>query len=495
MGLQINTNITALDALRNLTNVTSAIGSSIQKLSSGLQINQAADNPSGLIISNGLQAQVDGINQAISNSQDATNLIKTADGALSEVNSLLDNIRQLSVHAANTGVNDQLATQADQSQISSDISSVERIATQTQFGNKNLLDGSAGISASVVNTNDISGVYFGGTYNNYSTQGGNVSITVNNPATRAQIVGTVTYASINASLSTANGTNIGAGGSIVINGQTVNVTGSNSVQSLINDVNNISSTTGVSAQFTFGNGSGSVALIQQNYGGNFSINEHETSGMLAGTAGTNSVGLNATVTVSAFALVNGVSTTVISTFIGGRSSTDSGMNVTDAYGNSILLSEGGNTTATASVNVASISAGSLQFQIGANAGQYVTASLGNIRTSNLGNTVFAGQNLSTIDVTSGQGATNAITIAEQAIQQVSTLRANLGAFQANTLQATVNYLGVSVENLSASESQIRDTNVAAEVVNLTKNQIIQQAATAMLAQANLAPQQVLKLLG
>ena len=484
-----------MDALRNLGNVTNAIGSSIQKLSSGLQINQAADNPSGLIISNGLEAQVRGINQAISNSQDATNLIKTADGALSEVNSLLDNIRQLAVHAANTGVNDQLATQADQSQISSDISSVDRIATQTQFGSKNLLDGTSGISAAVTNSNDIAGVYFGGTYNNESTQSGNVSITVNNAATRAQVVGTVTYASINASLSTANGTNIGSGGSVVINGQTITETGSSSVQSMINAINNLSSSTGVSAQFTFGNGSGAVALIQQNYGGNFSINEHETAGLLAGTAGTTSVGLNATVTVSAYALVNGVSTTAVSTFSGGRSSTDGGLKVTDAYGNSILLSEGGNTTATSQVNVASITANALQFQIGANAGQYVTASLGNIRTSNLGGTVIAGQNLSTIDVTSGQGATNALTITDQAIQQVSTLRANLGAFQANTLQATVNYLGVSVENLAASESQIRDTNVAAEVVNLTKNQIIQQAATAMLAQANTSPQGVLRLLG
>ncbi|HLJ55395.1 MAG TPA: flagellin, partial [Chthonomonadaceae bacterium] len=101
MGLQINTNIAALDSLRNLQNVNNSVASSIQKLSSGLRINSASDDPSGLIISEGLRAQVDGINQAISNSQEASNVIKTAEGALSTVSDLLRNVRTLAVHAAN----------------------------------------------------------------------------------------------------------------------------------------------------------------------------------------------------------------------------------------------------------------------------------------------------------------------------------------------------------------------------------------------------------
>src|SRR3954468_2326615 len=95
MGLQINTNVTALSALRSLQNVNASVSSSIEKLSSGLRINQAADDPAGLIISEGLRAQIDGLNQAISNSQEATNVIKTAEGALGEVNNLLRNIRTL----------------------------------------------------------------------------------------------------------------------------------------------------------------------------------------------------------------------------------------------------------------------------------------------------------------------------------------------------------------------------------------------------------------
>ncbi len=495
MGLQINTNVTALNALRNLNNVSNAVSSSIEKLSSGLRINRAADDPAGLIISESLRAQIDGLNQAISNSQDATNLIKTAEGGLAEVNSLLRNIRQLSVHASNTGVNDIVAVQADQTQINSAVASIDRIAANTQFGTKHLLDGSSGITAAVVDTTDLGGIFIGGTFGGVATQNGTVQAQVNNAATLAGVsgAGLATYASINASLSNVNGTTIGSGGLVVINGQTISVSGSDTVQTLINKINNVATTTGVGAGFVVANGSGAITLTQQNYGNNFTINESESSNLLIGTTGTLVAGLNATVTVVAWGLVNGATTTVVSTFTGGRASTDSGLRVTDTYGNSLLLTSAGNLT-TAAKTVSTVTAGSLQFQVGGNAGQVVNATLGNIRTVNLGNTTIAGKSLSVLDVTTSTGAVQGIEIADEAISQVSQLRANLGAFQKNTLESTVRYLGVSVENLSASESQIRDTNVAAEVVNLTKNQILQQAGTSVLAQANSAPQQVLSLL-
>ena len=502
MSLQINTNVTALNALDNLNRVSNSVASSIEKLSSGLRINRASDDPAGLIISEALRAQIDGLNQAVSNSQDATNLIKTSEGALTEVNTLLRNVRQLAVHAANSGVNDQVAVQADQTQISSAISSIERIAEQTQFGTKRLLDGSSGISAAVVDTKNIAGINIGGVFNNLATQTGTVNITLNGVATRAQVSGSAlaTYASINASISTVNGVKTGNGGSVVLNGQTISVSGSDTVQTLINKINNLAGTTGVSADFTSGNGSGAIVLTQQNYGSNFAINESESSTLLTGTGSPTLVkGNNATVTVIASALVNGVVTSVVATFTGGRAATDSGLKVTDTYGNSILLQEAFQSsyvspTGSPQLTVSTVTAANLQFQIGGNAGQTVTASLGNIRTNNLGNTTIAGQSLSLVDVTTNTGATNAIAITDEAIGQVTQLRANLGSFQKNTLESTIRYLGVGVENLSASESQIRDTNVASEVVNLTKNQIIQQAGTSVLAQANQAPQSVLSLL-
>jgi len=203
--------------------------------------------------------------------------------------------------------------------------------------------------------------------------------------------------------------------------------------------------------------------------------------------------VNAVVTATAYALQNGVSTANTTTFTGGKATADSGLRVTDNEGNSILLTEAGNATNT-SIAVGQVTAGSLQFQIGANAGQYVTTSLGNVQTTQLGNTSVAGATLRTIDVTTATGAANALTQVDEAISQVTSLRASLGSFQTNTLDSTINSLGVGVENLSSSESQIRDTNVAQEVVSLTKNQILQQAGTSVLAQANQAPQQVLSLL-
>lgn len=494
MGLRINTNVEAYNSLRNFQNVAAKVATSIERLSSGLRINRAADDPAGLIISENLRAQIDGMTQAVDNSQNASNLIKTAEGSLTEVNQLLRDIRQLAVHASNTGVNDQVATQADQTQIASALSSIQRIAEQTQFGNKKLLDGTSGISASVVNTSTISGMYIGGTYGGVSTQTGTLNITVNNAATRAQMSGTATFATVNASLSTVNGTTTGNGGTVVVNGQSISVSGSDTVQTLIDKINDVASSTGVSAAFTFGNGSGMVVLKQNNYGANYNIRLSESSTLILGSSATTQTGLNATVTVVASALVNGAVTTVTTTFSGGRGSSDNGLKVTDTYGNSILLTEAGNATTTSNRTVGTIIAGNLQFQLGANSGQTVSANLGNIRTSGLGATAVAGSNLSLIDVTTASGASNALLTVDEAISQVSQLRSTLGALQKNTLDSTVRYLGVGIENLSASESQIRDTNVASEVVSLTKNQIIQSAAQSVLAQANAAPQSVLSLL-
>jgi flagellin len=494
MSLRINTNVTALNALRNLDQTSSSVSTSIERLSSGLRINNAADDPAGLIISEGLRSQIDGLNQAISNSQDANNLIKTAEGGLTEVNSLLRSIRTLAVHAANTGVNDANATEADQQQIKSALESIDRIATQTQFGTKTLLDGTAGVTAAVVDTADVSGLFVGGTFNGLQTQNGTVSVQVTTAATRAAATGSATYASVNSSLSLVNGGTQGAGGTVVINGQSITVTGSDTVQTLINKINNLAGSTGVSADFTAGNGSGSIVLSQQNYGGNFKINESESATLISGSTGVNVAGTNAVVDVTAYASQNGgapAAQTV--TFTGGRGSSDSGLRVTDTSGNSVLLTEAGNQT-TSAIAVGQVTAGSLQFQIGSNSGQYVNTSLGNIQTNQLGTTAVNGLTLRSVDVTTSTGANNTITVLDEAIKQVSALRAQLGSFQKNTLDSTVRFLGVGVENLSASESQIRDTNVAQEVVQLTKNQILQQAGTSVLAQANQAPQQVLSLL-
>jgi hypothetical protein len=136
MSLRINTNMSALNALRNVERASDGFGRSIEKLASGLRINRSADDPAGLIRSEDLRAQIVGLEQAISNSQDATNLIKTAEGALDEMHNLLRSMRQLAVASGNTGTNNQASLQANQNQIASAIDSINRISAQTQFGTK-----------------------------------------------------------------------------------------------------------------------------------------------------------------------------------------------------------------------------------------------------------------------------------------------------------------------------------------------------------------------
>jgi flagellin len=149
MSLTINTNTSALTAHRMLTGSDSSVGKSIERLSSGFRINNAGDDPAGLVISEKLRAQVSGLGQAIKNAGDAVNMVKTAEGALNQVNTLLRSMRDLAVHAANAGANDTAAITADQAQITNAIASINKIATETQFGNKMLLDGTAGIKSTM----------------------------------------------------------------------------------------------------------------------------------------------------------------------------------------------------------------------------------------------------------------------------------------------------------------------------------------------------------
>ena len=487
MSLRINTNITAMNALRALSGTSEAFARSIERLSSGMRINRGADDPAGLIISENLRAQMVGMSQAVSNAQDAANLLKTAEGGLDEVHNLLRTMRQLAVHASNTGVNDLTALQADQTQIRSALESLNRIAEQTQFGTKKLLDGTAGISAQVTDTARLAGIFIGNTFNGAIVQSGDVTVSVNTTATRAQVLGTATYASVNSSISTVNP----AGGTVVINGQSITVSGSDTVQTLIDRINALTSVTGVSAMANSADGSTSVVLKQVNYGANFSIQANQSAKLLfASGNSSSSTGVDAVVEVSVTTSA-GVTSAL---FTGGRAAGDGGLKVTDAYGNTLLLTEAANTTFTNNSRVAVVNAQSLVFQIGANSGQTARVALSDVRASQLGTTAVAGKSLNSIDVTTLQGAQDAIKIIDEAISQVSTLRGRIGAFQKNVLESTMRSLNISRENLAASESAIRDTNVAEEVMSYTKLQILQQAGMSVLAQANVAPQMVLSLL-
>lgn len=478
MAFRINTNLWALGVLRNLNNTSDELAKSMARLSSGLRIVSAADDPAGLMISENLRAQIAGLEQALRNNQDAINYAKTAEGALEEVSRLLDDARRLALSSANTGVLDQNAIQANQNQINSIIESINRIAQQTQFGTKKLLDGSAGVFSYVTDTSNYDAINIGGTFGGYTVNtDGDVTVQVTTAAAKARVTGSVDF-----SLSGLN-TTVGAG-TFVINGITFVTDGTETLGSLLSRFNNSSSTTGVTFFFNGTN----VVMQSNDYGSNAKISFTDTEGRIHTAGNTTVYGTDAVATVTV-TTTNGATSVV---FTGGRGD-DSGLRLTDTYGNSITLTEQGNIVGGASV-AGRIEVGSSTFQIGANAGQTVSLSLPNIMASQLGDGVVSGLNLSLIDVTTQQGAEDALKVIDAAIEEISKLRGEIGSFQRNVLESNVRSLGVAHENIVATESAIRDLDVAAEVTNYTKLQILQQAGLSVLAQANALPSAVLALL-
>jgi flagellin len=494
MSLRINTNMSALNALRNVERAADGFGRSIEKLASGLRINRSADDPAGLIRSEDLRAQIVGLEQAIANSQDATNLIKTAEGALDEMHNLLRSMRQLAVASGNTGTNDLTALQANQNQVRSAIDSINRIAAQTQFGTKKLLDGTAGTTAVVTDFTRVGGLFFGGSVfgsvggaasQDYAIGTGTITIDVTAAATRAQVTGNRVY--------TAATDIIATSASVVINGVSFTTqAGTTTLQSFVDQINSQTSVTGVVAELVPVTGGFNVRLRAAEYGANFSVTVNDAQAILYNAATTASnTGTNATATVSVMNIDGGVVTVL---FTGGKARGDSGLRLTDAKGNVLLLTEYGNDINNGDGAIGRTSAGQLEFQIGANAGQVARFSINNMRADKLGTGVVAGKSLADIDVTKTGGAEEALKIIDAAIQQVSKLRGDMGAFQKNILESNMRSLSVAKENLTATESAIRDTNFAEEISRFTKFQILQQAGMSVLGQANFAPQAVLQLI-
>lgn len=482
MSLRINTNVSAMNALRNLDRTSDGLGISITRLSTGLRINSGADDPAGMIISENLRAQIAGLDQASRNSQDGINMVKTGEAALAEVSRLLSDSRNLAIHAANRGVVDDSQIRADQQQILSTISSINRIADTTQFSGKKLFDGTAGVTASVVDTTDVSSIFIGSSFNGEIVSSGSITAAVISSATQATTTLTKNYASLSSVVSA---------GTLVVNGHAITSTGTDSLSSIINKINDLSSTTGVSATPITANGSTVVKLSNTTYGSRYQVELYDTSNLLvsSGTV-TTATGLDANATITLMTQ-NGVQSVV---FTGGRGTTDSGLRLTDSAGNVITVTEAGNTGLSSAKLVGALNAGSVQFQVGANAGEQLQFSLTDVHSKYLGTTAVPGNSFADIDLTTAQGAQNAIKIIDAAISQVSSLRGSLGSFQRDILESNVRTLGTAKENISATESNIRDTDMASEITQLTKLQILNQSGMAVLSQANQLPQSVLQLL-
>lgn len=489
MSLRINTNLPAMTALRNLSSSNDAMSQSINRLSTGLRINSAADDPAGLIISEGMRAKLKGISQAIQNSQDAINMSKTAEGALNEVQTLLQNVRSIAVHAANSAVVDNAQLQADQGEINSTIASINRIASSTSWGQKRLLDGTAGVMANITDLTDISGSYFQSSFNGMQIANGPITVTRTTAAAQTALQTNVTY---------ANTSSVVPAGSIVVNGYTYTSNGtSDTLAGMVAKINADSANTGVTASITTVAGPAyELKLTANEYGASYPVNFFDPKGLFHSTPNPTptTVGVDAVATVQA-TVVSGTTTSVQSvTFRGGQNPGDSGLRLTDADGNVINLTPTGNAGLAAATGVGVITAGNVRFQIGSDASQAVAFAMPDTRASNLGTSAITGKDFSMIDVTTQAGATEAIKIIDNAVEQLASMRAKLGSFQKNFLESNVRSLNVANENLTSAESTIRDVDMAQEMTQYTKTQILQQSGMAVLAQANQAPQSILKLL-
>lgn len=468
-----------MNALRNVSQAGDLFAKSIVRLSTGMRINSAADDPAGLIISESFRSQLTGIDQAMKNSQDAINYAKTAEGALDEVNKLLLDARSLAVAAGNTGTLTATQVQANQNQLNSIVSSVTRIAQQTQFGTKKLLDGSSGVSSTVTNAGVLNAVSIAGQFGGQAlTANGSVVMTVNAASTQASVASRDFGADDTTALGAANA------GSFTINGVTITGEATDNAATVRDKINAVSAQTGVVATT---NNTGVITLNSTGWGSSSKINLSDSTGAIrnGGAGYTTAAGTDGNATVT----VNGISTL----FTASRNGTD-GLTFSDSSGNQIRLTSAGNNTSVANATVGQVTVGAAQFQIGGNAGQSTTFSLGNFAATQLGAGAVSGLNMSNLDLTTSSGATNALTVIDKAIDEVSKARGDIGNFQRNILESNIRSLGTARENLSATESSIRDTDIAAEMTNFTKIQILQQSGMSVLAQANQAPQAVLSLL-
>ena len=487
MSLRVNHNMSAINTHRSVVNNSNAQAKTMEKLSSGLKINRAADSPAQLQISENLRAQTAGLSQAIDNSEMAVSLLQTAEGALDEVSRALIQARQMAVHAGNEGVNDPNMLQADQAEFDNVLEQINRIATSTQYGHNYLLDGSR--AGNGVTTGDNLEFIDAGVKANSSGAGG-YTVNIQQAATRSIHSGTVAL---------TQGI-IDSGEQITVSegGKTVNLLTEKgkSVELTLNDLDSAINDAGLDLELirpypplTDGNAPQIISFRHKEFG-----SEH-TFQVASNTAGLVSNVSNVSVSVENGLDVSGV--------IGGEETYGKGQILTGAIGAGTtegirVRYTGESIPVGGQAGTLTFSQNSLTFQVGANANQFSEISLRSIKTSDLGRGELNNSNfksLSDVKMLSAEEAQDAIRIIDKAIEEVSANRGEMGAYQKNNLESNLNYLRIAHENAVSSESVVRDADMAAEMASFTRDQIMMEASTAMLAQANQSSMTVLKLLG
>ena len=495
MALSIVNNVASITAQNSLSRSSEALATSLERLSTGLKINRGADGPAALVVSEQQRAQIAGLNTAIDNASKAVTLVQTAEGALNEMNSLLIKVRSLALDSANAGVNDSTTLAANQAEITNALESMDRIASNTQFGNKKLLDGSMALAT--VNDSHIS------SFNATNIAAGTYSVTVSNAGVKAaRAAGAYGSAGGWADVDTGVAALTDAADEAgllntsvidIVGGATLSLQNSGTVKSV-----------SIVAGTTLGAAVASLnsALASANSGYSVSVN---ASGQIAIDATDNgtyangaSVRIASTSTPTNYIQTNttGSGANVAVNAFGGQSFSvagNRGQTLTGSLGASLTLAS--SATATTYSNALTVTVGAL-FQIGPNQNQTVSVGIDSMRTAQLGLNVAGNQftSLAAIDVTTTAKAQDAVGVIDQAISDVSSQRSALGAFQTNTLEATTNSLRATLQNTTAAESTIRDTDYSEEIANFTQGQVLQQAGLWVLSNANQVPQMIMSLL-
>ena len=473
MSLVLNTNINSLLARNNLTSGGAQLTTALQQLSSGMRVNTAADDAAGYAIIQGMTSQVNGINQAARNANDGVSLTQTGAGALQEITNDLQTMRNLAVQSLNAtnSATDRADLNQQFQQLSADI---DNVAKTTQFNGVNLLDGS------------FSGAAF--------QVGANVGQTITVSAVssaRTSVLGQYTGAS-------ANNVAVGATGASTI------VVGTNSVSlgastngdaaALATAINN-SGITGFTATANAATATGTTAAITA--GSATNIDSISVNGIAIAVTNTGNVATNVSNAITA---INGASTqTGVTASLNGGG----GISFSSASGANIVVAFAETTKVGAAVSVASdfgvlgatgTTKGTINWNyvapVGASGAISGTGAAVNIAAASI---ALTGAAVSTLDVSSVATSNTALTAIDAAIQQVASSGAQLGAYQ-NRFAATITGLNTTATNLSSARSNIQDTDYAAATAELAKAQILQQASTSMVAQANTIPQNILTLL-
>jgi len=486
---RINTNVSSLIAQRNLAASNDNLAVRLQRLSTGLQINRGADDPAGLIVSERLRTEISGVSQAVDNIERASNVIATAEGALSEIGALLISMKSLVIESANTGAFSDDEIEANQLQIDSAIDSISRIANTTSFAGLKLLNGSLdyinqGLTASQITDLRVTGVNFGTNATLpitvevlNSAETASLFISAADPALGSAILSSVTF-----SLAGTNGVEV------------FEFVSGTALSSITFGINSVSDATGVSASVF--NTSG-IQLNTTVFGSDafVAVKKLDDGDSFATVDALNGTALNRDEGADVLALVNG------------NLALGDGLDVTlrtTSLGLELSLTSAAAQTLNTPYSF-TITGGGATYQIGpsVNSQQQIGFGIQSVTANNLGGTVdgflssvkSGGDNSLVKGSDPAEQARKAAIILDNSIDQVSILRGRLGAFERNTLQTTLRAAQISVENLISAESDIRDTDFAEETAKLTRAQILQQAGTSTLAIANNTASSVLSLLG